>query len=219
MTELFTAVGLFVFTHLLPAIQPLRAGVITRIGRRAYFTLFSIISIAATAWLFFAYSNAPYVEVWAYHPWTRWAVLAVMPVVCILVVAGLTSPNPYSLSMNSKPFDPTRPGLPGRLRHPVILGLALWSGVHMLPNGDVASLTLFGLLTALGISGPRTLERRRSSAMGETAWTHLNTTTREPTVIEVLRQTGVLKMIGGILLYVALIYLHEPVIGISPLDG
>lgn len=41
--------------------------------------------------------------------------------------------------------------LRGRLRHPMLLGFALWAALHLLVNGDVAALVLFGglLLWAL----------------------------------------------------------------------
>jgi len=219
MTELFAAVGLFLFFHLLPAIRPLRTGLISRIGRPAYFTIFSAISIAATVWLFMAYIEAPYVEVWAYQPWARWAALLVMPVSCILTVVGLASANPFSLTLNTNAFDPARPGIIGVIRHPAVLGLGLWSAVHMLPNGDAASLTMFGLLTLLSVSGPRTLTRRRKAGMGEDAWGTLNENILKPTWTDVIAQIGVLKILGGLVLYGALLFLHEPVIGISPLAG
>ncbi len=34
------------------------------------------------------------------------------------------------------------------LRHPMLIGLLVWSGAHILVNGDVASLVLFGGLAA-----------------------------------------------------------------------
>lgn len=219
MTELYAAVGTFLITHLFPAIPALRNGVINTLGRRVYFALFSIISIAATVWVFVAYVNAPYVEVWAYHPAARWAVLITMPIACLLIVIGLSSPNPFSLSLNTKPFDPSAPGITARLRHPVIIGLGLWSAVHMIPNGDAASLTLFGLLTLLCASGPRTLERRRRLAMGDDAWLALNAAVHRPPVTKTLAEIGMIRVLGGLGLYAALLALHEPVIGISPLAG
>ncbi len=219
MADLFTALGLFLLTHLLPAIRPLRSAVITRIGRGFYFFLFSAISIAATIWLIMAFMDAPYIEVWPYQPWTRWAVLVSMNISCILIVAGLTSANPFSLSFNTKPFEPARPGIVGLTRHPVIWGLGLWSAVHMLPNGDVASLLMFGLLTLLSVTGPRTLTRRRKSLMSDEVWHDLDTTTARLGLVETLSQIGTAKLAGGLALYLVLLYLHGPVIGVSPLAG
>ena len=219
MNELYAAVGLFLATHLLPAIQPLRTAIIARFGRPIYFSAFSGVSIAVTIWLFMSYLNAPYVEIWPYMPWARWFVLMVMPVACILVVTGLSSPNPFSLSLNSHPFDPAKPGITAAMRHPVIWGLGLWSAVHMVPNGDAASLTLFGLLTLLSATGPRTLERRRKAAMGEEAWHALNRTIVDLTLSKVMTEIGWIRILAGLALYVGLLVLHGPVIGVSPLDG
>jgi len=219
MHEFYSAVALFVFTHLLPAIRPLRQAAIDRIGRTVYFAVFSTVSVAATMWLFMAYLNAPYVEAWSYQPWTRWAVLLAMPFACILIVAGLSTPNPFSLSLNTSSFDGTRPGIVALTRHPVIWGLGLWSSVHMLPNGDAAGLTLFGLLTLLCLTGPRTLERRRQTALGDDAWQSLRCSVIRLGPVDLVRQIGAVRIVAGLVLYVVLLLAHGPVIRVSPLDG
>lgn len=43
-------------------------------------------------------------------------------------------------------------GLVGRLRHPQLLGFSLWAFAHLLVNGDLPSLVLFGGLLAWAIA-------------------------------------------------------------------
>ncbi|NQU60348.1 MAG: hypothetical protein HQ512_04395 [Rhodospirillales bacterium] len=74
-----------------------------------------------------------------------WDWIAVMPVVCLLVAAGMSSPNPFSLGLSAKNYDPGRPGIVGVTRHPVIWGMALWAASHLLANTDAAGALLFGL--------------------------------------------------------------------------
>jgi predicted DCC family thiol-disulfide oxidoreductase YuxK len=52
-------------------------------------------------------------------------------------------------------------------RHPVMWGVGLWAAVHLVANGDLASLLFFGgfLLTALG--GAWHLDRRLAATEGE----------------------------------------------------
>jgi len=139
-------------------------------GERTYISLFSLFSIAAVVWLGWAYAKAPYIEIWPQASWSRWVPLTAMAVACLLAVIGLSSPNPFSLGAGHAQFDAARPGIVAIIRHPVIWALVIWSAAHIPPNGDVASLILFGLLTVLGLTGPITLDRRRRRAMGETAW-------------------------------------------------
>ncbi len=186
MIEFFAAIGLFLITHLLPAIRPLRTGLISQIGRPVYFLIFSVISVGVTIWVFVAYLNAPYIQFWPFYPWERWVVVLVMPVLvmpvaCLLIVVGLTSPNPFSINIGMK---------------------------------------LFGLLTLLSALGPCTLERRRELAMGRKAWDALNNkmAAKAPLAIT-LTEIGWIRITAGLVLYIAVLYLHEPVIGVSPLGG
>jgi len=188
-------------------------------GERGYIALFSGVSIALTVWLGWAYSEAPYTELWPDQDWARTLVLFVMPFACILIVAGLTSANPYSLTLTSAMFDPNRAGIVALTRHPAIWGLGIWSGAHVLANGDLASVALFGLLTLLCIAGPFSLGSRRRRAMGDEAWQELGEKTSKTSPTNALTQIGPWRLIGGVCLYGALLYLHEMVIGISPLGG
>ena len=52
-------------------------------------------------------------------------------------------------------------------RHPVMWGMTLWAAIHIIANGDLASLLFFGgfLLTAL--LGSLHLDRRMAATQGE----------------------------------------------------
>ena len=46
------------------------------------------------------------------------------------------------------PFGHTRGRLRGRLRHPMLASVKIWAVAHLLVNGDLASLILFGSMLA-----------------------------------------------------------------------
>jgi len=46
------------------------------------------------------------------------------------------------------------------LRHPMLLGIVIWAGAHLLVNGDLASLVLFGGLAAWAIVSILTINMR-----------------------------------------------------------
>ena len=225
MTELVFAVFVFLATHAIPAAKPVRAALVGRLGERVYLVAYSVLSVATVVWLGVAYARAPYLEIWPLAAWTRWLPLLVMPFACIFLVAALISPNPLSIGGRSRGFDAARPGIAAVTRHPLIWAFVLWAAAHIPANGDVASLILFGLLLALSLIGPLSLDAKRRAALGDEQWRHLaHATSGFPFMAIIsgrarlrLREIGPWPIIGGLLLYVLLILLHAPLIGVSPL--
>ena len=143
--------------------------------------------------------------------------LPIMPIACLLTVSDLTSRNPFSLGMGSKNFDSAKPGIVGLTKHQAIWGLAMWSVVHIFINGDVASFCMFGLLTLQGFGGPKSLDAKCKKNFGEEAWTRLFEKVSETSAMAALRQMGPWRAVFGLALYAGLLFLHQPIIGVSPL--
>jgi len=223
MTELVLAVCAFVLSHAIPALKPVRTSLVAAVGERTYLALYSLVTIAVIVWLGWAYADAPYVEVWAYRPWTAWVPVVVMPFACVLVVAGLSAPNPLSISFAQGDFDPARPGIVAVTRHPLMWGLALWAVAHVVPNGDAASLVLFGLFAALSLAGPPSLDRKRRARLGEAEWDRLAAPTSNVPLVAMLSGRTHLHLddiaaagiVTGLGLYAASLVLHPAVIGVS----
>ncbi|MEK9753923.1 MAG: NnrU family protein [Rhodospirillaceae bacterium] len=217
MTDLVGAVLAFLLFHAVAALRPLRVRLVSALGETACVTAFSLVSLALVIWIGFAFTAAPYIELWPYHPGLRWIPLSLMPFACVLIVAGLSSPNPFSLGAGARRFDPVRPGIVAVTRHPAIWGLTLWSVAHIPVNGDLAALIVFGLLTLLGLAGPVSLDAERRRSLGADAWAELARRTAATPASAALVQTGWLRILAGLSLYGALLVLHGPVIGVSPL--
>ncbi|MBL6933664.1 MAG: NnrU family protein [Rhodospirillales bacterium] len=212
MTELFCAIAAFILSHAIPAIKSLRAALIRALGFKMYVTLYSMMSVGVLVWLGFAFANAPYVEVWEFREWTRWVTIVLMVPSCVLLMVGLFSPNPLSLSLKSADtFDASRPGIVGIIRHPVIWAIGLWALAHMPPNGDVAALSLFSLLLLAGLSGPKSLDSKRRSKLGDENWIALAQGKKS------LRGLKIWPLISGLALYATLFHIHEGIIGVAPL--
>ncbi|MCR6631302.1 MAG: NnrU family protein [Magnetospirillum sp.] len=213
--QLVLAVVVFLASHSLTNRRVFRSRAEAALGGSRGFTIaYSLLSLLLLGWMIAAYRDAPTVLVWGQQPWMRWVPVLVMPVASILAVAGLTTPNPFSIGPGGRGFDPARPGILRLTRHPVLWAAALWAGAHIVPNGDVAALTLFLPLVVLALAGPRMLDRKRRRTLGFEDWSRLAAIPRDP--VAMLREMGWKRLLGGLLLYAALLHLHEPVIGASP---
>ncbi len=216
MTELVLAATVFILSHGIPAYRPLRDAIISKLGLRAYLALYTLIGIPIIVWLGFAYVKAPYVEIWQISEFARWVPIIVMPFVCIMLVAGLGAPNPFSITLVAKGYNIDSPGIVSLSRHPVFWALGLWALSHIPVNGDAASLILFGMFLALCLSGPFSLKHKRRARLGEDEWQRLTNALDERQGID-WRGIGIRPFVWGIALYVVLLLSHEYIIGVSPL--
>lgn len=216
MTELVLAMLVFIASHAIPARPAIRNRLVKRLGEGGFVAGYSLMSVALIGWVAHAYAGAPYVPLWPPEPWTRWVPAILMLPACVLLVAGFSQPNPFSLGPGSKGFDPNRPGILRLTRHPVLWSLALWAGAHLPPNGDVAAAVLFGPFLLLALAGPALMERKRRKALGMDAFTALARNTNRPR-LAVVGEIGATRLLTALGLYVLLIWLHPHVIGVWPL--
>lgn len=225
MPALILSILIFIVAHVIPAYRPLRGRLIAVLGQRVYLTAYMALSLSLLAWVAFAYAGAPYIGVWTQMPWMRWAPILVMPLAFVLLAASLILPNPLSVAVRTQGFDPERPGLLAVTRHPLMWAVTLWAGAHMVPNGDVASLMLFGLLCALSLAGPVILDVKHKKRLGESAWKRLAKCTSNVPFVALLRGRtranldwrDAITIAVGLFFYAGFLHLHVYLIGVSPL--
>lgn len=171
MTALVVLALLFVASHLLLSSLPMRGRLVAWLhGETFYKALYSTVALATFAGMAFAYSRAPFVELWPVPSWLRALPLAAMPFAFWLVVEGLTRPNPAAVDQGAKCAEVTEAvGAFAITRHPFMWGFALWAAAHILANGDAASLVMMGAVLTLALGGTLHMEHRRRATQGE-AW-------------------------------------------------
>ena len=174
MIAFLLALALFLALHMVPAIPALRARLVAAMGRRTYLIVYSLVSLLTLTWLVHAALQLDFVPLWDPAPWQAWLPLVLTPIALVLLLAGLISPNPASITLR-------RPDLrPGAIttvtRHPVLWGFALWAGSHLVPNGDLRSLLLFGALLAFALLGMVITDRRSRRRLGA-QWAEIARTT------------------------------------------
>ncbi|MBB4952365.1 putative membrane protein [Agrobacterium vitis] len=130
---------------------------------------YSVLSLASLVWLFYAYLTVEDVTLWMDHPWQAWLTLILAPTGLFLVICGLISPNPASITFHGS----ERVGaIVAVTRHPVLWGFFLWAFGHVFPNGDARGVILFGGLSLFALFGMVILERRARRRLGQ-RWTEI----------------------------------------------
>lgn len=117
--------------HLVPAVPRFKHRLKASIGESAYGPVFGLASLAALAIMVLGWWMADFVAVYDPPDWGRYAnfILTAVAFVCFGVFLF-------------------RGSLRQRLRFPMGLAAIFWGLGHLLANGDVASLILFGGLLA-----------------------------------------------------------------------
>lgn len=221
--EFALALGLFLASHRIPALTGVKAPLTAALGPRGYTVVFSLMSTALLAWVIVAAGRAPVVALWDHAMWHRWAVNIAMPLALALIVFGTGAANPFAFEGGARSFDPAHPGVAGLTRQPLLWGLALWSGAHLLANGDLAHGLLFGSFAGFSFAGMGLVERRRAHSMAQAEWQRLTAHTGLvpfaallvgrwwPAAGPSLWRSGLWLMV-----WTGLWLLHAPVIGVSP---
>jgi uncharacterized membrane protein len=228
MIGLVAAAAVFLAIHLLVSGTRLRDAITGAIGEGAYMGLFALASVAALTWLGFAYGWAkqgPDAYYWSATPLTKWIQLGVTLLAFLLAVPGLLTPNPTSVRQEATLEKPVR-GMLRITRHPFLTGVALWAGGHLLVNGDVASLILFGSLFALSIFGVISIDAKRRRKLGPKWDAFAAQTSAIPfAAIATGRQKLNLAEIGwwrlalAVAIWAAVLWVHPYAFGASPLPG
>lgn len=210
----------FLLAHMLPARPPVRAAIVAIFGRKSYIIAYSFLSIGLLMWVARAAGSAPYVELWPYDD--RLVVVPVlgMALACLLLVFGLSSPNPLSLG-RAAGYDAAAPGVVAIVRHPVLWAALIWAGGHAAVNGDLAHLIVFGTFAVLAVAGMLALDRRFKRRVGAVEWHRLARHTSNVPFVGLLRGARLhagngtlLRACGSVALYPGLVLSHELFAGV-----
>lgn len=130
MTLLVLGLIVFLGTHAFSMARKPRAELIGRIGEGAFKGLYSLLAIGGLVMIaigFGHYRAQGYIPVWDPPVWTRHLALL------LVWFAFVALPAAY---------------LPGRikrvLKHPMLVAVKAWALAHLLANGDLGSMLLFG---------------------------------------------------------------------------
>ncbi|MBT4934464.1 MAG: NnrU protein [Rhodospirillaceae bacterium] len=222
MIELTLAALVFVVSHIGLSHGGIRAALVARLGLWPHRLVYSLISIAALAWMVMAYTDAPHVLLFDPHMALKHLPLSLMMFASLLIVGGYSIANPSAIVLEDlKPGD----GIAGILkitRAPVMWGVGIFAFSHMLANADTASWIFFGALLVLAIAGGWHLDQRKQAEGGQ-KWLELcEETSFWPLAAMLSRRTklrvgdiGWWRLVLTCALYAGILAGHKMVLGVT----
>ena len=190
MTLLIAGLLLFLSVHSTAIIAPgWRTAQVARRGEAAWKGLYALLSIAGFVLLVYGYGVARQSPVVLYTPPTftrHLALLLMLPVFPLLLAAYL----------------------PGRIKtaakHPMLLAVKLWALAHLLANGNLHDVVLFGTFLAWAVADRISMKRRMVA--------------RAVPVASARPMNDAIALAGGLAVYaVFVLWAHLKLIGVSPL--
>jgi uncharacterized membrane protein len=182
-------IGLAVFfgAHTLTTMRAQRAALIARTGEVPYKVAYALVSLAGIALIAYGFSRyraAGMIEIWYPPRWFRHVNNVLLWPAFICVAAAYI------------PGDIKRV-----LKHPMLVGIKLWAFGHLLANGDLGSIILFGSFLAWAVYDRITLKHRTDPGAPDFGLGG--------------RDCDILAVVVGTLLYLAVgFWFHPYVIGV-----
>ena len=147
MVTLLIGIVVFLGVHTLTTLREARAALIARFGEGPYKGLYSLgalVGFVLIVWGFSLYRSEDWVQIWYPPIWTRHLTITLM----WFAFVSLACMNPA----------PSR--IRGWLRHPMLVAIKIWALAHLIANGDLGGMLLFGAFLAWAVYDQIAVKRR-----------------------------------------------------------
>jgi uncharacterized membrane protein len=182
---------LFLGVHTLTTQRKLRASLIASTGEGGYkigYALVSFAGLALIVWGFAQYRATGWIDVWQPPTVLKHIAVALMLPAVILVVAAYIRGRIYTT-----------------VKHPMLSGIKLWAAAHLLANGDLGSIILFGSFLGWAVYDRISLKHRKDSGA--------------PPIPVGGVTNDLIAVVVGIVAYLALAFAFHPVVIGVPVVG
>jgi uncharacterized membrane protein len=192
LAVLILGLGIFLGAHTFVTARKARAAAIAQLGMvyRLLFALTALLGVVLIAWGFGIYRQGGFVAVWEPPIFMRHVTIVLMWISIVLITAAY---------------------LPGHIKlwtkYPMLTGVKFWAFGHLLSNGDLGSILLFGSFLAWAGYMRAAVKRRDEAAAArhrpvDPGWTN-----------------DAVALALGTVLFFALGYVFHPVIIGVPVFG
>lgn len=184
--------GLVVFLgdHIFVTRRDARAAAIARLGIKTYraiFALVAILGLALIVWGYGLYRAHEWIVIWSPPAFMRHITIGLMLIAVILFTAAFIPSN-----------------IKAKAKHPMLAGIKTWALAHLLSNGDLGSILLFGSFLCWGVYARIAAKRRGDvgTTSVPTGWTN-----------------DIIVVLVGIVIYLALGFAFHPIFIGIPVFG
>ena len=192
MSLLILGLILFLGAHSVHMLAPrFRERVVARIGLMPWKGLYSIVSIAGFVLIVIGFGMARANPQLLYVPpaWLR-HLNALFTLVAFVLIAAAYVPRNH---------------LKAKIGHPMLAGVKLWAVAHLLANGDLGSIILFGSFLAWAVYDRISLKRRSDPGA--------------PPIPVGGVGNDIIAVVLGIVIYLALAFVFHPLVIGVPVMG
>jgi uncharacterized membrane protein len=192
MGLLVLIVGLIVFiaTHVFVTFRDTRGRLIARLGLNGYRALFGLVAIVGLAlivWGYGEYRAHEMIPVWTPPAFMRHVTVGLVLLAAIFITAT---------------YVPSH--IKAWLKHPMLASIKTWALAHLLSNGDLGSIILFGAFLAWGVYARIAAKRRGDLGFNAPPSGWLN---------------DVIVVVGGVVLFLLVGYYFHPYVIGAPVFG
>jgi uncharacterized membrane protein len=182
---------LFIGAHVFVTLRGARAAVIARVGEWPYkgaMALVALVGLVLIGYGFGQYRASGLIEVWSPPRWTIYVTQILMWPASIFVVAAYARGDIWR-----------------KLKHPMLVGVKTWAAAHLVSNGDLGGIVLFGSFLAWAVYDRITLKRRADPGA--------------PPIPVGGRRNDIVALVLGTVLYLLLGLLFHPLVVGIPVFG
>jgi uncharacterized membrane protein len=191
---------------------------VAALGEKRFMIGFSLTSVLAIILLVLAWRNAETNYLWAAGPGLRWVLAALMLPTFVLFMASHKR-NPTAVGAKGLGEEPR--GIQRVTRHPMLWSFALWAGIHVIGNGDTASLVFFGAFLVTALAGMPSIDAKLAAREPE-AWARFSARTSIIPFAAIAAgrnrlapgEIGWMPPVVGLVVWAALLHFHRGIFGV-----
>ncbi len=151
MLILVLGLALFLGMHAFSMARVPRAQMIGRLGEGGFKGLYTAVSLLGLALIIYGYGlyrAGGWIDVWSPPTWTKHLALLLNLPIFVLLAATNSGGRIHAA-----------------VKHPMLLAIKIWATAHLISNGDLGSILLFGGFLAWAVMARISLKRRAGVRM------------------------------------------------------
>lgn len=213
LIELIAANVTFVGLHFAMS-HPLRASMVGALGEKGFAGVYSLVSLAALAWVIFAFRAAPSGDLGGSGD-AGWIAATLIMIPALALFGGSFSGNPAMPRPDAAEQAMAEPrGVFLVTRHPMMWSFAIWALSHILLFWSMRTMITAAAMGLLALVGAHLQDRKKQQQMGE-AWTGWQARTSYWPRLGKLLVIGWKPWAIAIVLWLVFSWLHRPIGGIE----